>query len=54
MVKRSEDTQETTVELCWMVRNAAITEFLFTGNRFTLSAFNAVPHLPDATLLSYR
>jgi broad specificity phosphatase PhoE len=47
-------SQETTVELSWMVRNAAISEFLFSGKRFTLSSFNAIPHLPDPTLWTYR
>jgi broad specificity phosphatase PhoE len=47
-------SQQTTVELCWMVRNASITEFLFSGGRFTLSSFNAVPHLPEPALWTYR
>jgi broad specificity phosphatase PhoE len=49
-----DTSHETTVELCWMVRNASITEFLFSGERFTLSSFNAVPHLPEPALWTYR
>ncbi|MDZ4859882.1 MAG: histidine phosphatase family protein [Candidatus Hydrogenedentes bacterium] len=41
-------TFETTLELVWQVRNASLTEFMFTNGRFTLSTFNSVAHLhPD-------
>jgi broad specificity phosphatase PhoE len=49
-----DTSQQITVELCWMVRNASITEFLFSGDRFTLSSFNGVPHLPEPALWTYR
>jgi hypothetical protein len=38
----------------WMSRNCSYSEFLFSGERFTLSAFNAFPHLDDPALLTYR
>ena len=40
----------------WMVRNSSFSEFLFsnTDDRFTLSTFNASPHLEDVSLLTYR
>ena len=39
----------------WMVRNAAMNEFLFSGERFTMSSFNALGHLDDdPALLTYR
>jgi broad specificity phosphatase PhoE len=41
-------------ELAWRLRNASLTEFLFTQNRFTLDTFNAVPHLADPTTWTYR
>jgi broad specificity phosphatase PhoE len=41
-------------ELCWRVRNASLTDFLFTPERFTLDAFNLVPHLNTPELLTYR
>jgi len=44
----------TTLELVWQVRNASTTDFLFTNGRFTLNAFNAVPHLTDPALWTYR
>jgi broad specificity phosphatase PhoE len=40
--------------LPWMSRNASFTEFLSSGSRFTLSTFNAHPHLEDESLLTYR
>lgn len=45
---------ETTLELVWQVRNASLTEFLFTNGRFTLSSFNNVSHLRDPGLWTYR
>jgi broad specificity phosphatase PhoE len=42
-----------TLRTTWMSRNASYSEFLFSGDRFTLSAFNAFPHL-DESLLTYR
>lgn len=43
-----------TLQLAWMVRNGAFSEFLFSGERFTLSRFNVFPHLDAAELLTYR
>jgi broad specificity phosphatase PhoE len=43
-----------TLRLTWMSRNASFTEFLSSGSRFTLSTFNAHPHLEDESLLTYR
>lgn len=42
------------VELMWRVRNASLSEFLFSGARFTLASFNATPHLEDGALVTYR
>ena len=47
-------SQRTTLQLAWMVRNAAFSEFLFSGERFTLSRYNAYPHLDNAEHLTYR
>jgi broad specificity phosphatase PhoE len=43
-----------TLELSWTPRNASYTEFLTSGERFSLSSFNAHPHLEDPALLTYR
>jgi broad specificity phosphatase PhoE len=45
---------EDTLRIAWMSRNCSYSEFLYSGERFTLSAFNAVPHLDEASLLTYR
>jgi broad specificity phosphatase PhoE len=45
---------EDTLRVTWMSRNASITEFLGSGERFTLSTFNAHPHLDGDGLLTYR
>lgn len=42
------------IELVWMSRNCSYSEFLFSGDRFTLSSFNSFPHLDDRELLTYR
>lgn len=42
------------LELGWRVRNASLTGFLFSGDRFTLDFFNASPHLSRKELLTYR
>ncbi len=41
-------------ELNWRVHNCSLTEFTFSGDRITLDTFNAVPHLSDPELLTYR
>src|SRR6185437_5787909 len=43
-----------TLQVAWMPRNCSYSEFLFTGDRFTLSTFNSFQHLDDPALLTYR
>jgi broad specificity phosphatase PhoE len=47
-------SSEHTLRVAWMVRNCAYSEFLFSGDRFTLSSFNSFPHLQAPSLLTYR
>lgn len=42
-----------TLRVAWMLRNSSQSEFLYSGERFTLSALNTVPHLDDASLVTY-
>lgn len=42
------------LEINWRVRNCSLTEFVFSGDRFSLDSFNAVPHLDDRSLWTYR
>jgi broad specificity phosphatase PhoE len=43
-----------TLELSWTPRNACYSEFLFSGDRFSLGSFNAYPHLDSPDLLTWR
>ena len=43
-----------TLRITWMSRNCSYSEFLCSGERFTLSSFNTFPHLDDPSLLTYR
>ena len=45
---------EDTLQMTWMSRNASFSEFLASSQRFTLSTFNAHPHLDGDSLLTYR
>ena len=45
---------EATLRSAWMVPNCAYSELLFSGARFTLSSYNAYPHLTDPGLQTYR
>ena len=47
-------SSQDTLRAAWMVRNCSFSEFLFSKDRFTLSTFNAFPHLDDVSLLTYR
>ena len=42
------------LQVSWMSRNCSWSEFLYAGDRFTLSAFNTHPHLNDSATLTYR
>jgi broad specificity phosphatase PhoE len=42
------------LQVSWMSRNCSWSEFLYAGDRFTLSAFNTHPHLNDSAMLTYR
>jgi broad specificity phosphatase PhoE len=45
---------QNTLQVTWMSRNCSYSEFIFSSDRFTLSTFNAFPHLDDPTMLTYR
>jgi broad specificity phosphatase PhoE len=42
------------LDVNWRVRNTSITEFIFDRSRLSLDCFNAIPHLDDASLRTYR
>lgn len=42
------------LEINWRVRNCSLTEFIFSRERLSLDSFNAIPHLDDPALRTYR
>ena len=44
----------TALEVSWRTRNSSLHEFVFTKGRLTLDTFNALPHLPNPELWTYR
>jgi broad specificity phosphatase PhoE len=45
---------ESTLNVSWVSPNSSWSEFLYSGERFTLSSFNCHAHLDDAAMLTYR
>jgi broad specificity phosphatase PhoE len=43
-----------TLGLIWTLRNGALVEYLFGGDRISLSSFNNAPHLTEARHWTYR
>lgn len=43
-----------TLDLGWSSRNASYSEFLFSGERFSVASFNNLPHLHEPDLITYR
>jgi broad specificity phosphatase PhoE len=48
-----EVSDRVTIGLNWQLRNASLTEFVFSKDRFTLEVFNSLPHL-ERELWTYR
>ena len=42
------------LDVNWRVRNGSFTQFVFDRNRLTLDGFNAIPHLEEEPLWTYR
>jgi broad specificity phosphatase PhoE len=42
------------IEFVWLSRNGSFSEFLFSGERFSMHSFNSIPHLDERRLLTYR
>ena len=47
-------SDRTALNLGWRLRNCSETDFVFNRDRVTLEGFNAIPHLEDASLWTYR
>lgn len=46
--------EEMVLDFNWRIRNCALNEFVFSKHRITLDSFNAIPHLDDPKLHTYR
>ncbi|MEL7371352.1 MAG: histidine phosphatase family protein [Myxococcota bacterium] len=46
--------EQEAARLNWRVYNASLTRFTFSGARVSLDQFNAIPHLSNARLRTYR
>jgi broad specificity phosphatase PhoE len=42
------------LDVNWRVRNTSISQFVFDRSRLTLDSFNAIPHLDEVALWTYR
>ena len=42
------------LELNWRIRNASLTELVFSRDRISLDEFNSIPHLANPELVTYR
>jgi len=49
-----EAPERTALTLNWRVRNCSITEVLFNRDRVSLDCFNALPHLSNPELVTFR
>lgn len=47
-------TTPDTLKTAWRMCNSGYSSFVFSGDRFTLSSYNSVPHIPDRDFLTYR
>jgi broad specificity phosphatase PhoE len=47
-------SQQNTLRVTWMSRNCSYSEFIFSGDRFSISTFNSYPHFDDPSMLTYR
>jgi broad specificity phosphatase PhoE len=45
---------EVALGLSWKIWNCSLTEFVFSGDRFSLDRFNALPHIDDRNDRTYR
>ncbi|HEY8461797.1 MAG TPA: histidine phosphatase family protein [Blastocatellia bacterium] len=46
--------ERSALEINWRVRNCSLTEFTFSRGRISLDSFNAIPHLDDPAMRTYR
>jgi len=42
------------LDLGWVIKNGSLTEFRFSGDRFTLAGFNGIPQFATDDMVTYR
>jgi len=47
-------SDQVALELGWVIANSSVSEFRYSGDKFSLMSFNVTPHLERAELISYR
>jgi len=47
-------SDETAINLSWVIKNASINEFKYNAERFSLTGFNMTPQFQDDALVTYR
>jgi len=47
-------SDKTALELGWVIANGSVSEFRYSGEKFSLAIFNATGHLPEPGLITYR
>jgi broad specificity phosphatase PhoE len=45
---------DATLRTAWMTANSAYSQFIFSGDRFTLASYNSYPHITDREFFTYR
>jgi broad specificity phosphatase PhoE len=45
---------QATLKTAWMVANSGYSQFVFSGDRFTLTSYNSYPHINNRDFLTYR
>lgn len=54
MQKALGASDKTALELGWVIANGSVSEFRWSGEKFSLASFNGTAHLDRAELISYR
>ena len=54
MQKALGTSDKTALELGWVIANGSVSEFRWSGDKFSLVTFNTTPHLAEQSLVSYR
>ncbi len=50
----AKSPEQTVIEFNWRIRNCSLNEMIFSRDRFSLDSFNAIPHLDEPRLQTYR